>query len=53
MGWPKGKKRGPPNSEVREFHCWGDGVNSFRFAKRRAGALLDGKEHKAFPEACR
>jgi protein gp37 len=43
-------KSGVPLSDADKLHVWGDGVSSFRFGKKAAGALLDGREWREFPE---
>jgi protein gp37 len=34
---------------ARDLHVWPDGIGCERVGKTRAGALLDGKHHRAFP----
>jgi protein gp37 len=33
----------------KKLHCWPDGTGSLRVGKKRAGRLLDGREHNEFP----
>lgn len=40
-----------PGTKLTSTHTYIDGCYVMRFGKKACGALLDGQEHKAFPEA--
>ena len=52
-GWITGEGRGMCITEAPGFthiHPWGDGICSFKVGKKKAGCLLDGVEHKEYPD---
>lgn len=49
-GTGRGMTLGAPPHEPSRVHAWPDGSISVRVGKKRAGALLDGVEHRELPE---